>query len=95
MTCAFQVQQRFDERAEVAVYRMGSGWRRMESHLHTCSSFLSASVTGCPEVEMILAFLDARHVTSLSASFAAGRKCRNGVHILVRLGLGDLSGTQN
>eukprot|EP00913_Durusdinium_trenchii_P023511 g22088.t1 len=71
-----EVQQRFDERAEVAVYRMGSGWRRMESHLHTCSSFLSASVTGCPEVEMILAFLDARHVTSLSASFASAyRHC--------------------
>jgi len=68
---AFQnVQLRFDEREGVARYRLGSGLSKLEQHLHTASSFLSYRLTGCELVAQMLTFLDARHVTNMSAACA-------------------------
>lgn len=66
---AFQnVQLRFDEREGVARYCLGSGLSKLEQHLHTASSFLSYRLTGCELVAQMLTFLDARHVTNMSAA---------------------------
>ena len=65
-----QVKLRFDERPEVSHYRMGSGFLRLEENLHSASSFLSHQLTGCHSVAQILSFLDARHVTNMSAACA-------------------------
>lgn len=65
-----QVKLRFDERPEVSHYRMGSAFLRLEKNLHSASSFLSHQLTGCHSVAQILSFLDARHVTNMSAACA-------------------------
>ncbi|CAL1151772.1 unnamed protein product [Cladocopium goreaui] len=69
-----QVKLRFDERPEVSHYRMGSGFLRLEENLHSASSFLSHQLTGCHSVAQILSFLDARHVTNMSAACAASHR---------------------
>ena len=62
------MQLRFDEREEVVRYRVGSGLSKLEQHLHTASSFLSYRLTGCELVAQMLTFLEARHVTNMSAA---------------------------
>eukprot|EP00439_Symbiodinium_sp_Y106_P086358 s121_g32.t2 len=70
------VKANYDQRAEIGRHRMGHGLTVLDNNLHTAASYLSHRDTACSTVLRIFEFLDARHVTSVSACCtAAARHC--------------------
>lgn len=70
------VQASYDQRVEIGRHRMGYGLAVLDNNLHTAESYLSHRDTACSTVLRIFEFLDARHVTSVSACCtAAARHC--------------------
>ncbi|CAE7244894.1 serC, partial [Symbiodinium necroappetens] len=70
------VQASYDQRVEIGQADQRPAAQVLDNNLHTAESYLSHRDTACSTVLRIFEFLDARHVTSVSACCtAAARHC--------------------